>query len=105
MTNQEFCYWLQGYFEISQQITLTKKKVALISSKLRIIDEPLGLYTGWLFEVLSFFEAQQYHQPLMDYFLTEIKKRLNLIFLHVIDESYDHTLVSLEESRKIHYGE
>lgn len=103
MTNQEFCYWLQGYFEITRKATLTKEKVLVIDGALRNIDAPLGEFTQWLSDVLSFFATQQYKQELLTYFLPEISDRLNLIFYHVIDNSYD-TDISLEESKKIHDG-
>jgi len=103
MNNQTFCYWLQGYFEITKKATLSKEKILLINGALKNIDVPLGEFTGWLSEVISFFAIQQYRQALLTYFLPEISNRLNLVFYHVIDNNYD-TDISLEASKKIHDG-
>lgn len=103
MTNQEFCYWLQGYFEISLAPDLTVEKIKNIKHTLAEIEQPLGTFTQWLFDVIAFFEKQQYKQSIMDYFLPEIMKRLNSIFQHVIDISYDRK-ISLEEALKVHDG-
>lgn len=104
MTNQQFCYWLQGYFEITQNAVLTKEKILLINGSLKKIDEPLGHFTQWFSEVIHFFSMQEYREELLNYFLPEIRHRLNLIFYHVIDNSYE-TTITLEESKKIHDGE
>ncbi len=104
MTNQIFCYWLQGFFEISETFLLNQEKAKLILRSLNKINEPLGEFTGWLSQLLLFLEKENFHEPLLNFFIPEIKERLNLIFYHVIDNSYDETHISLEESRKIHKG-
>ncbi|EKD71683.1 MAG: hypothetical protein ACD_46C00125G0007 [uncultured bacterium] len=103
MTNQDFCYWLQGYFEISRNILLTKEKIQMIDGSLKNINEPYGQFTQWLSDLISFFVTQEYKQEILSYFLPEIRDRLNMIFYHVIDNSYD-TDISAEESKKIHDG-
>ncbi|MEO8400323.1 MAG: hypothetical protein ABI597_00830 [Gammaproteobacteria bacterium] len=103
MLNQQFCYWLQGYFEVSRELTLTKEKILLIDGSLKKINEPLGSYTTWLTHVIAFFAAQEYRPELLTYFLPEIRERLNYIFYHYIDLSYD-TEVSIEDRRKVHEG-
>lgn len=87
MTNQEFCYWLQGYFEISKITMLTKEKIALINGSLKKINEPLGEFTQWLAKVHAFFSDQHYKQEFLDLFLQEIQSELNDLFLHVIDNN------------------
>jgi len=67
------------------------------------IQEPLGVYTQWLSDTLIFLENQSYKQGFLDIFFPEIQTRLNLVFLHVIDNSYERT-VTLDEARKIHLG-
>jgi len=103
MTNQQFCYWLQGYLEICQIPNLTKEKVLIIEDSLGKITEPLGYFTGWLFNVVKLFTAETYKQELLDYFLPIIDLRLNAIFHHVIDNSYDPSL-NKETMQRIHDG-
>lgn len=103
MTNQQFCYWLQGYLEICQCPDLTREKVILINNSLDQINEPLGSYTGWLKKLIQYFASQDYPPTLLTYFLPEIQHRLNLIFEHVIDNSYE-TELSSEVLQQIHDG-
>lgn len=37
MTPQDFCYWLQGYFEISNNVTLTQGQVKQIKKHLKLV--------------------------------------------------------------------
>lgn len=103
MTNQLFCYWLQGYLEICQRPDLTREKVILIENSLHQINEPLGSFTGWLKRVIQHFASQNYQPALLTYFLPEIQHRLNLIFEHAIDNSYE-TELSSEILQQIHDG-
>src|SRR5437868_10952160 len=41
-TNQLFCYWLQGYFEIGLNVKLNKRTIILISQQLDTIQEPFN---------------------------------------------------------------
>ena len=88
MTNQEFCYWLQGYFELSRSAVFNKKTAVLAEETLHQINEPLGEFTAWLLRVLQYFRKQEYRQETLTYFTAEIENTLNAIFLHVIDASY-----------------
>lgn len=103
MTNQDFCYWLQGYFEISQEPDLTKDKILIIQAALMSITEPLGYFTQWLSGVISYLTSVHYKPELLMYFLPDIISELNAIFVHVIDASYDLN-ISLEEAKRIHDG-
>lgn len=103
MTNQDFCYWLQGYFEISRDPNLTKDKILIIHAALLSISEPLGYYTQWLSNLISYMASMHYKQELLDYFLSDITSELNAIFVHVIDTSYDMN-ISLEQAKRIHDG-
>lgn len=104
MTNQQFCYWLQGYLEICQVPDLTREKVIIIESFLNKIHEPLGHFTQWLLRVVRFFASEDYRQGLMTYFLPVIEQRLNSIFHHVIDNNYD-TGLDKEAMQRIHDGQ
>lgn len=103
MTNQDFCYWLQGYFEISREPDLTKNKMLIIQAALSSITEPLGYFTQWLSGVISYLASLNYKEELLIYFLPDIIAELNAIFVHVIDTSYDMN-ISLEEAKRIHDG-
>ncbi len=104
-TNQVFCYWLQGYFEIEgATAVLDAAKIALIKSMLQMIVEPLGVYTMWLSETLFALEQNQYPPALVKAMTGIIKKELNGIFLHVIDPSYD-TPHTHEHLLAVHRGE
>lgn len=37
MKSTEFCYWLQGFFEISDAKTLTPKQVEIIQNHLKLV--------------------------------------------------------------------
>lgn len=38
MTGQEFCYWLQGYFEVSgPDAVLTKEQVSVVKDHLQLV--------------------------------------------------------------------
>ena len=37
MTPEQFCYWLQGYFELTQQVTLTATQQAMIKEHLQTV--------------------------------------------------------------------
>lgn len=103
MTNKEFCFWLQGYFEISTSGKLDKSRLLLIEVLLNNIKEPLGIFPQWLKEVLRSMKLNDYHPPLVEVLTKKIRSELNNIFLHVIDPSYESTLTQ-KELAQIHYG-
>lgn len=103
MLNKEFCYWLQGYFEIAEVPTLNRERITLIEQQLSRISEPLGPYTQWLQDVLHAIQKNNYHQPIIDMFAGTIPDELNKIFLHDIDNSYA-TQHSPYELHQIHIG-
>ncbi len=85
MTNIDFCYWLQGYFEIGEKTHLTIDKINTIQGMLNKIEEPLGQFTQWLANLFQYFEEQNYQQPIIDFFEKEIKNELNQLFHHVVE--------------------
>lgn len=104
LTNKQFCYWLQGYFEISSMPLLNKERLGKINLQLDNIAEPLGLYTSWLKKLVTNIEESQYCPNLIAFFTPLITKELNHIFIHEIDTTYD-TPHSEEYLLKIHNGE
>jgi hypothetical protein len=103
MTNQQFCYWLQGFFEIALDNRLHAEQIKLIEFNLNKINEPLGFFTQWLNELCIYFSNLDYKQETIDYFTLHIQNNLNSIFLHVIDQNYA-THYSADELKKIHDG-
>lgn len=39
MTSRDFCYWLQGYFEISEPHNITEFELKLIQAKLNSVEQ------------------------------------------------------------------
>ncbi len=37
MTSRDFCYWLQGYFEVSEPKTISEKEVQMIKKHLNLV--------------------------------------------------------------------
>ncbi|MDI1351432.1 MAG: hypothetical protein PSV35_01480 [bacterium] len=103
MTNQLFCYWLQGYFEIGINVTLHKEVVILIKKQLDVMEEPLGQFPSWLNDVCVYIEKLNYREELCVHFSPLIQRSLNSVFYHVIDNSYT-TEQSKEELQLIHDG-
>lgn len=103
LSNQLFCYWLQGYFEISPNATLDAERVKLIQHMLQQITEIHGTFTAWLNNTLLAIEANDYPQILIEKFTPIIQEELNNIFIHVIDQSYC-TEKSLDHLKRIHDG-
>lgn len=105
LTNQLFCYWLQGYFELSRNPELNECNIQLIKSNLAKIGEPLGPYTQWLSDTLRFLtDHMEVGNPMLPLIQQQIIKELNFVFYHDIDNSYD-TDCSSELLLKIHNGE
>jgi hypothetical protein len=104
MTNQKFCYWLQGYFELSEYSTLNARQCKEIERMLYSIQQPLGEFTAWLETVMLSIRMNEYHQPIINSFCKPIEESLNAVFYHVIDPQYNGP-VSLEDLLKIHAGQ
>jgi hypothetical protein len=71
---------------------------------LQKIEEPFGPFTSWLSGLLEYFENVSYDQDKLNFFCSIIEQQLNLVFIHVIDNSYD-TIFSAQELKAIHDGE
>lgn len=87
-TNQDFCYWLQGYFEISDHADFNQSTLQQISAKLLDITEPWGDLTRWLNQCLHFIRIGHYHPETIMAFTSQLQTSLMDVFEHVIDNSY-----------------
>lgn len=103
-TNQLFCYWLQGYFEIGLDVGLDKNTVMLMRKQLDTIQEPLGEFTSWLKNVCDFIEKLDYKAETCARFCPIIQRSLNSVFYHVIDDTYITEERSREKLLDIHVG-
>ncbi|MHB1948994.1 MAG: hypothetical protein ACYCQI_12880 [Gammaproteobacteria bacterium] len=88
-TNQDFCYWLQGYFEINSHADFDQSTLHQIAEKLLEITQPWGELTRWLNESIHFLRIGQYNREAIIAFSSVLQDRLNEVFEHVIDNSYD----------------
>jgi hypothetical protein len=103
-TNQLFCYWLQGYFEIGIDVSISPKVIDFITQQLDTIEEKPGEFTAWLKEVCVYIESYDYSDAMCTHFRPIIQRALNDVFYHVIDNSYDDTGKTKEELQHIHDG-
>lgn len=103
MTNILFCYWLQGYFEISNTVILEKFHILKIEENLAKITEPLRTELKWLEDVCHYFKSMDYKKETLNYFMPYMQQMLNSVFYHFIDNDKDIEY-SIEELEKLHEG-
>lgn len=91
MKATEFCYWLQGFFELTSPTTLTTAQVQCINKHLDLAiaygdkdDSPQRVknFIGWLKTSLEWLDPAQPEQ------VQKVKLRLDECFAHVIDKQY-----------------
>lgn len=103
MHNQEFIYWLQGYFEINiEPVILSKHQIQIIKNHLNLTKATDGLkdnFCSWLDAILG--EVISGKRPLDLTLSNEIRKRLNSKFFHEIDNTYKG---DKQEMLRIHNG-
>lgn len=88
MTNKEFCYWLQGYFELDGSIeSLSEAQLIIIKNHINLVkanDKILGEFTSWLEGAIDISES-----PTTRAKLTKLaQSKLSSVFEHTIDPSY-----------------
>lgn len=99
MHTNEFCYWLQGYFELTREATVRfdDKQVELVRKHLDLVREVEGKltdFTAWLDGVLDSYELlldpnrTTDTDEARDKTMGMIKTRLGSKFKHDIDPSY-----------------
>ncbi len=100
MKAQEFCYWLQGFFELScHDGPLTNAKLACIEKRLALVSladpEHESVFVSWINVYLKGKSSLTVSQ------VSRVRVLLNSEFKHVIDGSYG---VESAEAQKIHDG-
>lgn len=96
MKNNEFAYWLMGFFELHEEdnLKLTKKHIECIQSHLaltREVDSHLEEFPAWLSGYLESKESLNIEETY------RIKIRLQDLFKHVIDPKYKGDPVKLQQ--------
>jgi hypothetical protein len=113
MRRDQICYWLQGHFEIGDhfgkesladptknqfltdtQVVCIRNHVQLHFECARREKEEPGPFISWLDGALTYFEHLP--QPQQEQLVLEIRKRLNAIFIHVIDPAMPGDKASLQ---------
>jgi hypothetical protein len=100
MNMVEFCYWLQGYFELARDSRLTRNKLSVIK---RYLDQLTGEkieFIKWLENVCKYVEITNNEAIPIEHFSDTIQFNLSLVFHHVVDDSYEG--ITREERHRVH---
>ena len=109
MKATEFCYWLQGAFEIADLKDLDAPKVECIREHLRLVEvvhnqgadnspDQAKQFCGWLDGALDMMDVTIGRGDSMR--TARIRERLNAVFVHAVDKSYSNE----EQLNQIHHG-
>jgi len=90
MKATEFCYWLQGLFELADPLTLSQQQVECISKHLALTealthdDSPalVRQFTEWLRVSLEWLDGNRADQVI------KVRAKLAECFAHAIDKQY-----------------
>ena len=105
MTPRDFCYWLQGYFELAGAIVVANRNVlwtddirTIVLKHIALVKATPGNYSSELQHFIGWLEsAIEFNAP-----VGLIKEKLNSIFEHVIDPATPGNAV---EQNQIHHSE
>lgn len=105
MTGKDFCYWLQGWFEIAKPETISGKQFSMIEKHLELyrkyrntnLDKlnKTDIFCSWLSGVIDCTNATTINLEL-------VSERLSDIFEHEIDLSYTSDTQLMDEMNHIH---
>lgn len=83
MTPRDFCYWLQGYFELDGSnwnspdvLEIVLKHLELVKATPGDYDSNMISFLGWLESAIEFEASQE-----------KVQEKLSSIFEHVIDKN------------------
>ena len=90
MTSVEFCYWLQGFFELDQPRVLTVQHVECIKRHVSLTEEvkhddsprQVKEFRAWLKTSLEWMDPSDPHH------VQKVQSKLDQCFAHVIDKLY-----------------
>lgn len=117
MTPRDFCYWLQGYFELTDMLDgpiteLTVEQTQSVINHLRLVHkcnpklDIKNKCNGFMYVLKGFFESHTDTNSkffLADEDLEYVRDMLEEIFEHVIDPTHG-TPAQQAELKKIHDG-
>lgn len=95
MKARDFCYWLQGYFEIADSSELNSRQIEIISNHLKMvfIYENLEVHTKtlefcfWMQGILQAIAITKASKEPSAY-VPQIKAKIAEIFIHEIDPTF-----------------
>lgn len=99
MNNFNFCYWLQGYFELSESNSVPKETVSVIQEHLAIVQPKNGVFCSWLEGYLDMVGVDAWSEEVTK----KIRAKLSNEFLTLIDPSYPKN--EQEELHRLHFNE
>ena len=88
MTPREFCYWLQGFFELCEAAGINsdfdkRKFCDCVQAHINVVKKTPGKFSPELLEFMVWMQAAID----LDASLSKISEKLNSVFVHVIDPS------------------
>jgi hypothetical protein len=110
MTPRDFCYWLQGTFELGRVNELDAAQVEILRKHLKLLpisrfdrrrfpDAFAGAdFCDWLNGLMTGVKPNAGLTPMQ---VSKIASRLSQTFLHVIDNTFEN----IDELREVHRGE
>lgn len=104
MKASEFCYWLQGFFELGDVHQLSKRQVEIISLHLKLVDihdktdGRSKQFCSWLSGAIELFGELEFSAQQT----VQVKKVLSEVFKHEIDPSYPSE--EIDQLNQIHEG-
>jgi hypothetical protein len=103
MKNTDFCYWLQGFFELTsenQNYSLNSQQIQTIKDHLKLVrmyDKKLDEFPAWLEGFLDNIHDDASTNT------ESIRTKLHYCFEHVIDPLYEKTGLK-DKLNQIHSG-
>lgn len=101
MKLHDFCYWLQGYFELNSEASL-RKTHECIEKHINLVEQDEGVqdFTSWLKGVIETYKEVDYFSDVVKdraakyekNILTMIQGRLSEVFVKEIDPKYGKSL-------------
>jgi hypothetical protein len=89
MTSRDFCFWLQGFFEVSEAHILTTRQAEMVTRRLRLVFETEPDPNDFCVWLCGWLTKERPGADLSLVSTRRIRDRLAAEFKHVIDPSID----------------